>query len=149
MKIMFICTGNICRSAMAHVMFEKMAKEKNKNVQVYSCGVYAQNGDTSTYEAIETMHEYGIDLKKHRATNIRNSNIKNMDIILCATTSHKNMVINIYPELKEKVFTMKEYAGYPQNDLDIEDPWGYGIDVYKNCAKEIEDCLDKIMEKKL
>ncbi len=43
MKIMFICTGNICRSAMAHKMLEKKAKEKNKNIEVYSCGVYAQN----------------------------------------------------------------------------------------------------------
>ena len=141
MKIMFICTGNICRSAMAHAMFEKMVKEQNKNVQVYSCGIYAQNGD------IETMNEYGIDLRNHRATNIRNSNIKDMDVILCATISHKNSVINMYPELKEKVFTMKEYAGYPQNDLDIKDPWGYGIEVYKNCAKEIQECLDRIIGK--
>ena len=79
MKIMFICTGNICRSAMAHAMFEKMAKEQNKNVQVYSCGIYAENGDTSTYEAIETMNEYGIDLRNHTATNIRNSNIYQMN----------------------------------------------------------------------
>ena len=38
---------------------------------------------------------------------------------------------------------MKEYAGYPQNDLDIKDPWGYGIEVYKSCAKEIKECLNK------
>lgn len=110
MKIMFICTGNICRSAMAHVMLEQRAKEKNKKTEVYSCGVFAENGDSSTEEAIETMKEYGMDLKKHRATNIKNSNIQNMDIILCATTSHKNNVIAMYPELKEKVFTMKEYV---------------------------------------
>lgn len=147
MKIMFICTGNICRSAMAHAMFTKLIKEKNKKIEVYSCGIYAENGDTSTYEAIETMRECGIDLKNHRATNIRNSNIKDMDVILCATTSHKNNVISMYPELKEKTFTMKEYAGYSQNDLDIKDPWGYGIDVYKKCAKEIKECLNKIIEK--
>lgn len=144
MKIMFICTGNICRSAMAHAMLEKKAKEENKDIQVYSCGVYADNGDMPTDEAIETMREYGIDLKKHRATNIRNSKIEDMDIILCATIRHKNKVISIYPDLKEKVYTMKEYAGYPQNDLDIEDPWGYGIEVYKKCAKEIEDCINKL-----
>ncbi len=147
MKIMFICTGNICRSAMAHAMFTKLVKEKKKKIEVYSCGIYAENGDTPTYEAIETMSEYGIDLRDHRATNIRNSNIKDMDVILCATTSHKNSVISMYPDLKEKTFTMKEYAGYPQNDLDIKDPWGYGIDVYKNCAKEIQECLNKIIEK--
>lgn len=147
MKIMFICTGNICRSAMAHVMFEKMIKEKNKNVEVYSCGTYAQDGDVSTKEAIETMKQYNIDLTNHRATNITKSKIKEMDLILCATLNHKNMVLSIYPELKQKTFTMKEYAGYSKYDLDIADPWGYGIDVYKKCAKEIEECLNIIINK--
>ena len=146
MKIMFICTGNICRSAMAHKMLEKRAKEENKDVEVYSCGIYAQNGDIPTYEALTVMKDYGIDLSNHRATNIRNSNIKDMDVILCATTAHKNNVIAMYPELKDRVYTMKEYAGYPQNDIDIKDPWGYGIEVYRKCAKELEDCINKIME---
>ena len=147
MKIMFICTGNICRSAMAHKMLEKKAKEQNKNIEVYSCGVWAQNGDIPTYEGIETMKEYGIDLRTHRATNIRNSNIEDMDVILCATQNHKINVISMYPELKDKTFTMKEYAGFPENDLDISDPWGYGLEVYKNCAKEIETCIEIILKK--
>ncbi len=72
LKIMFICTGNICRSAMAHWLLKKKLEEKNvKNVEVYSSGIYAVQGDTSTYEAIEVMEEYGVDLKRHRATNIR------------------------------------------------------------------------------
>ncbi|MBO4815393.1 MAG: low molecular weight protein arginine phosphatase [Clostridia bacterium] len=147
MKIMFICTGNICRSAMAHKMLEKRAKEQNKNIEVYSCGVWAQNGDIPTYEGIEIMKNYGIDLRTHRATNIRNSNIENMDVILCATNNHKLNVLSMYPELKDKVFTMKEYCGFSENDLDIKDPWGYGLDVYKKCAKEIEICIEKILEK--
>ncbi len=147
MNIMFICTGNICRSAMAHAMLEKKIKEINKDIEVYSCGIFAENGDVSTNEAVQTMKEYDIDLKKHKATNIQNSNIKDMDIILCATTAHKNNVINMYPELKEKIFTMKEYAGYDNNDLDIKDPWGYGIDVYKRCSKEIEECINKYIKK--
>lgn len=145
MKIMFICTGNICRSAMAHVMLEKRAKEENKNIEVYSCGVFAQNGDRSTNEAIEVMKEYGINLENHRATNIRNSDIEQMDIILCATTAHKNNVINMYPNLEENIFTMKEYVEYPKNDLDIKDPWGFDINTYRRCAKEIEDCIEKMM----
>ena len=147
MKIMFICTGNICRSAMAHAMLAKKSKEQNKNIEVYSCGVYAENGDIPTYEGTQTMKDYGIDLSTHRATNIRNSNIKDMDVILCATKSHKDIVLSMYPNLKDKVFTMKEYAGYPKDDLDIKDPWGYGIDVYKKCAKEIENCINKMLIK--
>jgi len=144
MKIMFICTGNICRSAMAHVMLEDKAKKQNKDIQVYSCGVYAQNGDISTEEAIETMEEYQIDLKKHRATNIRSSKIEDMDVILCATTAHKDNVLNMYPDLEGKVYTMKEYAGFDKKNLDIKDPWGYDISTYRRCASEIEKCIENL-----
>lgn len=147
MKVMFICTGNICRSAMAHKMMEKKANEQGKNIEVYSSGVWAQDGDVPTQEGITVMKDYGIDLTTHRATNIRNSNIEDMDVILCATFSHKINVISMYPELKDKVFTMKEYAGCYGDDIDIRDPYGYGLNVYINCAKEIDECLDKILER--
>ncbi|MCL2342219.1 MAG: low molecular weight protein arginine phosphatase [Firmicutes bacterium] len=147
MKIMFICTGNICRSAMAEEMLENMVKEETKNIEVYSCGIFAEDGGAATDNAIEVMKEYGIDLSEHRATNIRNSNIKDMDIILCATTAHKNNVINMYPDLSDRTYTIKEYAGYPENDLDINDPWGYDLTTYRECAWQIWDCLEKIMEK--
>ena len=146
MNIMFICTGNICRSAMAHWMLQKKVEERNKDIKVYSCGVYAENGDTPTKEAIQVMKEYNVDLTKHKATNIKNSNIEEMDIILCATLNHKNMVISMYPELKDKIFTMKEYAGFPKDNLNISDPWGYGIDVYRACAKEIKECIKKAFQ---
>lgn len=69
---MFICTGNICRSAMAHWLLKKKLEQNNiQNVEVYSSGIYALDGDSSTDEAIEVMEEYGVDLKKHRAINTR------------------------------------------------------------------------------
>ena len=85
MKIMFICTGNICRSAMAEWLLKKKLEDKKiENIEVYSSGVYAQDGDISTWEAKRVMmDEYSIDMSKHRATNIVNSNIKEMDLILC------------------------------------------------------------------
>ncbi len=150
MKIMFICTGNICRSAMAEAMLKKMLKEsKKENVEVYSCGLSAYNGDVPTQNAIDTMYEYGIDLKNHRATNIGSSNIENMDLILCATLSHKMFAIRLYPELKEKIFTLREYVGIKDEvcGVDINDPWGYNLETYKQCAKEIEKCLNKLIEK--
>ncbi len=147
MKIMFICTGNTCRSAMAQAMLEKMLKEKNKyNIQVYSCGISAYNGDFPTENAIETMKEYKIDLTNHRATNIFSSNIEEMDLILCATTSHKNIVLSNYENLKDKIFTLKEYVGI-KDDPNIKDPWGYTLEVYEECAREINKCLEKLIEK--
>lgn len=146
MKIMFICTGNICRSAMAHGLLEEM--KEGKNIEVYSCGVYAQNGDKSTYNAIEVMKEYNVDLNKHKATNIRNSKIKDMDLILCMTKSHKNIVIQMYPELKDKTYTLKEYTEYKTEEgSDIKDPWGYDIEIYRFCATQIYECIKILLEK--
>jgi len=151
MKIMFICTGNICRSAMADGLFRKKLNDRKiNNIEVYSSGIYASIGDTPTYEARRVMEEYGVDIKKHRATNIKYSEIKNMDLILCATTTHKNEVIYMYPELKDKVFTMKEYVNYNRenhNLIDIKDPWGYDIDTYRSCAGEIDECLELLINK--
>ncbi len=149
MKIMFICTGNICRSAMAEAMLKDMLKEQ-KNIEVYSSGIYADTGDIPTQHAVEVMKEnYNIDLTKHRATHIKESQIEKMDIILCATLSHKVIVQQLYPELSNKIYTIKEYAGLAKekNNYDISDPWGYSKAVYQECAKEIEECLNKICEK--
>lgn len=152
MKIMFICTGNICRSAMAQWLLKyKVEERKMDNIEVYSCGVYAEDGDTPTWEAKRVMiDEYSIDMSKHRATNIVNSNIKEMDLILCATLSHKRDVLRIYPDLEGKVFTMKEYVGYERqyhDKFDIKDPWGYDIETYRACVAEIDECLELLLDK--
>ena len=72
-----------------------------------------------------------------------------MDLILCATRSNKENVILLYPDIKEKVFTMKEFAEIDNNgqDLDIKDPWGYDNNIYSNSIVEIEKVTQKIIEK--
>lgn len=152
MKIMFICTGNICRSAMAEWLLKKKLEDEGiKNIEVYSSGIYAQDGDIPTWEAKTVMRdEYDIDMSKHKATNIRNSKIKEMDLILCATISHKIAVIDLYPKLEGKVFTMKEYVNYSReyhDEVNIKDPWGYDIETYRSCISEIDECVGLLINK--
>ncbi len=144
MKIMFVCTGNTCRSAMAHHMLEKIVENK-RDIEVYSCGIYADSGEPATYDAIEVMKEYGVDMKNHKATNIKETKIEQMDVILCATVSHKQIVLKMYPNLIGKVYTMKEYAGLGKEgqNMDIKDPWGQNNETYKQCAEEIKQCLSQ------
>lgn len=134
---------------MAEGMLKKLVKENKLNIEVYSCGVYAEDGDYASFNAIEAAKYYDVDISNHRATNIRNSQIEEMDIILCATNSHKDVVISMYPNLINKVYTMKEYAELDEDgkDMNIKDPWGYAMETYKRCIEEINMCLEKIIEK--
>ena len=70
-----------------------------------------------------------------------------MDLILCATTAHKTNLNNMYPNLSEKIYTMKEYAEYNETNLDIRDPWACGIGAYRICVAELEKCLEKTCQK--
>ena len=148
MKIMFVCTGNICRSAMAQWLMKKKLEDANReDIQVFSCGIFAYDKDMASQEAIEVMQEYGVDLKQHEATNIQKSKIQQMDYVFCMTNSQKYTVLNQYPELAGRVYTLKEFATPDAQDLEIKDPWGYTIAVYRVCAAEIDSCLDKVIEK--
>lgn len=147
-KIMFICTGNICRSAMGEGYLKKIAEEENMDIYVCSSGIYADNGDEASYLAKEVMKEYDVDLSKHKSTNTRNSQIEDMDVILCATMAHKQLLIQMYPNLKEKIYTIKEYAyGKEIENKDISDPWGYDITIYRRCASELTNAIDNIAKK--
>lgn len=145
MKIMFVCTGNICRSAMA----DAFTRKKEKNIQVFSAGTDAEDGARCPHNTIEAMMEYDIDMRQHRATNIMSSKVKEMNLILCATTNHKRRIISIFPELSERTYTMKEYVGMDNNgtDMNVSDPWGYDLFTYRKCATEIDKLTDKIIEK--
>ncbi len=149
MKIMFICTGNICRSAMAEWYMKKRVQEEKLDVEVYSSGIYGEEGSGASYLAKEVMSEYGVNMEEHVASVTSKSNIEDMDLILCATMSHKHLLLQMYPNLKEKIFTIKEYAyGEECDNKDISDPWGYDITVYRHCAEEITRAIEEILLKK-
>lgn len=147
-NIMFICTGNICRSAMAHAYTQKRLydlKKENEYI-ITSCGTNATQGQCATYNAIESMKKYNIDLTNHRATCIENSNILDCDLILVLTQNHKTQVIQIYPKLNDKIFTLKGYVTDEDNYKDIDDPYGLDSDVYDATAQVIVENIDKLLK---
>lgn len=148
-KIMFVCTGNICRSPMAHYYLQKIVNNNKlqNNFLISSCGTFANTGESSTLNAISSMEKYGVNLNKHRATNIEDIDIENYDLILCLTLSHKMTVLQLYPKLKGKVYTLKEYINPNDSYKNIDDPWGLSINVYNDCAKEIVEAVDMLFDK--
>lgn len=149
-KILFVCTGNTCRSPMAEALFKDILadREDKEEFSVSSAGIYAFEGDPASPEAVEVMkNEFGIDISKHRAKVLNDIDIADAFIILTMTERHRKMIIDIYPHAGERVFTLKQYAEAEDGNPNISDPFGWDIDVYKDCASEIDALLLDVVDK--
>ena len=143
-KILFVCTGNTCRSSMAEAIFNNMAKEKgNSDMKATSAGIEAIDGMPANDKAIETLKARGVDMSAHKSRKIRNAHIEESDIILTMTRIHKIQLQAAFPKAHGKVFTLLEYAN-DNSKLDIADPYGQSPEVYERCANELEKAIKSV-----
>ncbi|MCL2592296.1 MAG: low molecular weight protein arginine phosphatase [Defluviitaleaceae bacterium] len=146
-NILFVCTGNTCRSPMAEHIFNKKAKEKGINYEVKSCGVAAFGSSSASENAIKALNELGIDLSVHKSKMITQEDIACADVILTMTNSHKHHILQYFGEFSNKVYTVYEYALSQKSD--ISDPFMGSIEIYRSCRDELNKLLEIIIKKLL
>lgn len=144
MNILFVCTGNTCRSCMAEAIANNLKKDLDStlNVEFSSAGIYAVKGQSASTNASKVMEEMGLDLSCHIATPVSTELLEEVELILTLTEGHKRSLDSHFPNFREKTFTLLEYVG---ENGDIEDPFGGDINVYRKCAAQIKNSIEKLL----
>lgn len=149
-RIVFVCTGNTCRSPMAESILRQMAKQKDLEIEVQSAGIAAVEGMAMSSHAKEVLNEKGIKDEVFSKP-LTKELIDGADLILTMTGTHKDYILNQYPDTAEKVFTLKEYVDGENNQNhshhNIADPFGGSLEEYRQCAQQIEAACTVLVEK--
>ena len=140
-RLLFVCTGNTCRSPMAEAIF----RHKSNDIEVKSAGVYAMPGSDASPHAKQVLEEKGIS-HQHCGQSLTSDLIDWADLILTMTENHKRAIVQTYPLVQERVFTLKEYlAQEGVNNHDIGDPFGGSLETYRQTARELETAIDQLL----
>lgn len=144
--ILFVCTGNTCRSLIAEKLFEKMLKEKNRDdIQALSCGTIILSGMGAAAGTKEILQKEGIDVSGHHSQRVTKEMIKKSDIILVMEKIHEDHILHMAPEVKNRLFLLKEFAKIDDGKLDIIDPIGRPIEAYAATSATIREALERII----
>lgn len=174
MKVLFVCTGNICRSPMAEALLRHAWSERDcpGDLDVASVGTWADVGSPATSGAMDAMATRGIDLRGHRSRPARPAEIEEADLVVVMTSVHVSEVLDAVPDVRRKLVMLKELpemkaglAGAPRGSLedrladllgaprpeprralDVDDPIGLPVTAYKRCADDLARGVDALVD---
>src|SRR5438105_7417238 len=143
--ILFVCTGNVCRSPMAEGIFRQVIQGRG-NYRVLSAGLGAMEGQPPSSYAVEAVKELGIDISGQRSRMLTPGLVAEADYIFGMTHSHIDTVLLLYPFAAEKTFLLREFdETLDQFEKDISDPIGGSYEVYLNCRDQIEQGIASLL----
>src|SRR5438034_3309909 len=143
--ILFVCTGNVCRSPMAEGLFRHAVKGRG-DFCVLSAGVGAIDGQPPSAYAVHALRELGIDISQQRSRMLTAELVNQADYIFGMTHGHVDAINLLYPQAVEKTFLLREFDDTLDIfEKDISDPIGGSYDVYLECRDQIEQGIASLL----
>lgn len=138
-KILFICTGNTCRSPIAEGVFRELCKEKGLPFECAGAGLATVTGLPVSENSVLALKEIGIDISRFTATSISDVELESIDLFVVMTQEHKD-VLEFCGVSAEKIYILSQKNG------GISDPYGGSLDRYRICRDEISRGIDELIE---
>ena len=138
-RILFVCTGNICRSAMAEYIFNDLAEKNSLNYRAESAGIYAMRGYPMDTFAQRYLKSINIDGSGHTASSVNFNWLNDYKYIFVMTKEH----LMAFPK-QENAFLLTEFVG---EKGEVKDPWGWDISVFEACGNQLYELIYKLIEK--
>ena len=144
-SILFVCTGNTCRSVIAEYTFKEMAKDSLFNLKVSSAGISALEEMGLLSKTKEVLEKNNIPISSHKPTQIKEDLVRESNLILTMSQHHKEQLSYRYPESLYKIYLLSEYV--ENSSKEIIDPYGLSLEAYQECFWTIKSYIEKLLLK--
>lgn len=142
-RILFVCTGNICRSAMAEHLLRHLAAKRGLDLQTASAGIAAEPHYRVPEPAKRLLAAEGVPPFEHKARLATREVLRWADLILVMSAEHYDHILELYPEFSSRTRLFREAAGF--GELDVEDPMSRPDEVFARCFAVIRESLDALL----
>ncbi len=135
-RVLFVCSGNTCRSPLAQAALAQALGPEASRVSVASAGTNAREGDPASDESIAVAARDGLDLGAHRSRRVTREMLEEADLVLVMERTHAAAVERLGGDPR-RVFVLSEWPAPGEPGLGVSDPFGASVEAYEECWRRI------------